>query len=592
MTGLMTVLLLSIAALTVDIGRAYVEKRDVQKVVDFAALAGAAGTNLPGTIAGACAGGYTGNRPAATDQAVRDVATHLATATWTGSPTAADLVDCVLSNGEVVYGTLTFPSAGTPSLSYDKTQLTVVSPSRQVDFGFARVMGFNDASVQGRATAAVGTPGAEKVFPAFATDGCDWGQRTVFAPASSSTGPTFTPSLAFPNDRNVTTFDLSIENPSPDSVPVNPAATTVTITGTDLDLVTKIGFFQEDTGVYQTSPKSAFDEQTVTGIRITLPEDLPTLTTAAGLWWVRVLAPKQNASDTTFEWSQIKSGTTLMTIPFEVGESFLRCAGVAAGSFGDVLLPRTDVTSANWTAMNIAKNLQIGPPRLSLNTYPGSPTTVFGASSAPNVCVTSDTRTIYSTTTGTPDLKVNTNCVDNGTGLTANDATAGLIAGVLTQRGRLVQDVDSSCAPRKSVTVSGPSGTKLINNDVLTCFMNAGVPISEIARKGYLGGTVLSCDVFDSPRFLYQPVLQVRPSNGGSTHYSIVDFRPAFISEQLPTAMKGAGAINNNGVTITGGKVTQLDVVFFHPNALPTDCTNGFGPLLGGTTKRTIRLID
>ena len=127
--------------------------------------------------------------------------------------------------------------------------------------------------------------------------------------------------------------------------------------------MTKIGFFQEDTGIVHEIPKALFDSQSATAIKVSLLAGLRAITAAPGLWWVRVFAPKNNPSDTTSEWSEIKSGTTLKTIPFEVGESFLRCRGVASGSFGDLILPRKDVTSGSWTAMNIAAGAQKEPRR-------------------------------------------------------------------------------------------------------------------------------------------------------------------------------------------------------------------------------------
>lgn len=581
MVAVLAVVLLSIAALVVDLGNAMNREQLTQNSADFAALAGA--EKLPDTgtpTLQQVADNLNQNQP---DSDGSDNCNPDAGATITPS-TLTDLKDI---NGEV-----SFP-AGTG-------QMRVLSPAARVQFGLASVMGFEDTCVQSEATVMVGTPGAAKVFPSFGTDGCDWGQRTIFAPASSTTGPSFEPALAFASDKNITTFDLSVENPSPDSVPVNPPATTVTLRGTNLDTATKIGFFREDTGVYQEIPKPSFDSQSATAITITLPDDLPTLTTAPGLWWVRVYAPKGPSSGTSPQWSAIKTGNTLQTVPFEVGESYLRCAGVVSGSFGDVLLPRSQpsgITSADWLAMNIADNLQAGPPRLSLTTYPGAPTSVYGASSAPNYCETSDSRTVYSSVTGTPDIRQGTNCVDNGTGLTANAATAGLIGGVkigsTTYPGRLDTGIDTACAPRVPVTINGPSGTatKQINNDVLTCFIEAGTTVGQIASKSYTGGPVLDCAVYDSPRFFYQPILQVRPS-GGSQSYSIVDFRPAFVAEQASTATRGAGATGNNGVTITSGKVSQLDVIFFHPNALSSDCATGFGPMLGGTTQTTVRLVD
>jgi Flp pilus assembly protein TadG len=574
--AVLAMVLLSIAALGVDLGNAMNRKQLTQNSADFAALAGASGLPAVDDTTRQLVADYLNENSTATDGA-GDCNPDA------GMPVTVDMLkDSRMSNGHVEFT--------------GNAQMKVLAPAARVQFGLAAVMGFEDTCVQSEATVMVGTPGAEKTFPSFATDGCDWGQRTIFAPASSTTGPSFTPNLASPTDKNFTTFNLSIENPSPDSVPVDPPATTVTITGTDLDSVTQIGFFKEDTGEVQTIGKSAFDSQNATTITITLPDDLPTLTGTAGLWWVRVEAPEKDPTDTNLTWSQVKSGTKLTTIPFEVGESYLRCAGVAAGSYGDLILPRKepDVTSADWLALNVAEGLQVGPPRLTLTTYPGAPTNVYGGSSAPNYCVTTDARTVYSPTSP-PELKTGTNCVDNGTGLTANAATDGLIAGIkvgsTTHPGRLTKNPTTACASGVSVIVNGLSSPTLINNDVLTCFIKAGITVEQIASKSYSGGAVLSCDVYDSPRFLYQPVVQVRPA-GGSNHYSIVDFRPAFVTEQAPTATKGAGPINSNGVTITGGQVTQLDVVFFHPNALSADCSNAFGPTLGGTTQTATRLVN
>lgn len=596
MVALSAVLLLSFAALGVDLGKAYVEKQSVQKLTDFAALAGGAGTNLPGTTSGVC--GY-GKRAQATDQAVKDVADYLGTAPWTGGPTPSALVDCNLGNGEVLYGTLTTVS-GSPSLAFNPDQLSVVSPPRRVEFGFAKVMGFDGMSVNGAARVEIGTPGSPKVMPSFAVSGCDWGLQTITSPANGQVS-NFVPQLYAPADTNMARLDpTGTPNPAPRQVSVNPASTVITITGDKLDSVRKVGFFREDgpTPPPPTEiPNSAITHVNDTTIQITLPDaaNAPALTSADQLWWIRVWAPITNNSS-TYAWSAIGANGA-ETVPFEVGFASMRCVGSSnQGNYGALKLPRTDSsdnTTTGWMPRNIAQNLHLP---LTLHTYPGSPTVIGGPSTAPDLCDPADGRTVYSTTSGSPILKSNTNCVDTDTGLPANAVSAGLVEGIGSGagavKGRLVTSSATPCAPARTVTLSG-NRTFTINNDLLTCFLTSAVPLSLIASPAYAGGPVLSCALYDSPRFFYQPVLQVRPASGGSNHYSIIDFRPAFVTSQPGTATMGSGAADaENGVVVTSGQVKEVQVVFFNNKALTSDCPNSFGPSLGGTTNRVMRLVD
>lgn len=592
--AVMAVLLLSMAALGVDLGNAYVQKHDVQKLTDFAALAGGNGNNLPGTTSGTC--GY-GRRAASTDQAVKDVADYLGTAPWTGGPTPSDLVDCNLANGEAVYGTLTYTGVS-PVLTFNENRLSVISPPRRVDFGFAQVMGFDGTSVTGAATVEAGTPGAPKVMPAFAVSGCDWGLQTITSPANGQVA-NFVPVLSHPGDTNMASLNpATAPNPSPAQVAVNPATTMITITGNKLDVVTKVGFFRESDGGTAPEPtvipSSAINHVNNSTITITLPDatNAPDLATADRLWWVRVWAPVTNSS-TAYAWSAIGANGD-GTVPFEVGTPYMRCVGASnQGNYGTLRLPRTDSsdsTTNGWLPRNIAQNLH---SPLTLHTYPGAPTVPGGVSSAPNVCDPADTvRTIYSTTSGSPMLKPNTNCVDTDTGLPANSVSAGLVEGIGSIKGRLFATSATPCASTRTVTLSG-NKTYTINNDLLTCFLTSGVSLSTISGPSYTGATVLSCDLFESPRFFYQPVLQVRPSSGGSSHYSIIDFRPAFVTSQPGSASRGSGAADaDNGIVVSGGQIAEVNVVFFNNNALSQDCPNSFGPSLGGTTKRSLRLIN
>ena len=93
-------MLFALAALSVDLGNAYVHNKDIQKTADFAALAGGQGDNLPGTAGGLPCGYGTAARE--TDQAIKDVAEYLSKHYATVQPSA--LVNCSFDDGEAAYG--------------------------------------------------------------------------------------------------------------------------------------------------------------------------------------------------------------------------------------------------------------------------------------------------------------------------------------------------------------------------------------------------------------------------------------------------------------------------------------------------------
>ncbi len=120
LVALLSVVLLSISALGVDLGNAWQEKRQVQVGSDLATEAGAgiAGANLPKTgSVNNCSYGAAG--ALATDQSVLDISDYLASQQYplprSGSAASAyatmkaalpaELTDCSMANGEVVYGT-------------------------------------------------------------------------------------------------------------------------------------------------------------------------------------------------------------------------------------------------------------------------------------------------------------------------------------------------------------------------------------------------------------------------------------------------------------------------------------------------------
>jgi hypothetical protein len=89
-------------------------------------------------------------------------------------------------------------------------------------------------------------------------------------------------------------------------------------------------------------------------------------------------------------------------------------------------------------------------------------------------------------------------------------------------------------------------------------------------------------------------VLKVQPSSGGSQRYSIIDFRPGFITDEqaVATAVRGSQTgTTDNGLTFRSNDVEQIKVLFFNVNALPVDGDYPTIDFLGvGTPK--IKLVD
>ena len=80
---------------------------------------------------------------------------------------------------------------------------------------------------------------------------------------------------------------------------------------------------------------------------------------------------------------------------------------------------------------------------------------------------------------------------------------------------------------------------------------------------------------------------------GGSDKYAIIDFRPAFITDEqaISSAIKGSKTgTSDNGIMIQGNDIKQLKVVFFNYDALPRDAGGNVIDYLG-TGQRIIRLV-
>lgn len=549
MVALMSVMLISVAALAVDLGQGFARKHEIQHDTDLAALAGGGGNNLPApTPTLACSYGL---RASASDLAVKDVATSFTAQVGSPTVTASQLTDCDTTNGEAFYGSVTQSPTGY-HLTYIATTLTVLSPPSRVNFGLANVMGQSNVDVSSLATVQIRSP-LFSSLPFYAFTGCDFGSQTIAQPTNGhASGLLF----AHPDESNPAALTSLATSPAstPVQVPLNVVSPndSLVINGTSLTGVTKIGFFES--GTSSSGPEPVVVDNTgfaLTGsTKITIPH-LPTaVTSVQDYWYVRVLVGGQ--------WSPVYTGhgagQTLSALPLTVGTPTLTCGqGSSSGNFGTLLAPNSqgpNGQSAN-IAYNIATNIE-------------HPLGVFPGAATPFTCGSSQTAAKLWPADGT-------NCVDTKTGLNLNAAQSGFISGVGGKPGRLTKvDTGTGCASN-GVPATKAFGGYTINNDTLSCFLTDDTTtIGDIDGAAYpLTAPVLSPAIYKSPRFAIVPVLGVQPDNGGSNKYQVVGFRPAFITDQPNSATRTSTVTSTNGVPGSGGSVDSIQVVFINDSALP-----------------------
>jgi Flp pilus assembly protein TadG len=579
LVALLSIVMFAMAAIAVDLSNTFVRKRDVQRQADFAALAG--GSELGNQTSGAV--------PASVVDAVRDqlngdsVVSNLPQDDETGGATpvtSSDLTDTDLTNGQV-----RFANGG----------LQVLAPEVTVDFSFSPVVqGLlgsapedleEETKVIADATVGVFSPGTG-VMPVYAVSGCDFGNQTITDPASGLVTDPPIPTLAHDTDTNETT----LEDLTPREVAKDASGVSVTLKGKDFEDATKVGFFRGDDAdpalvVEQNTfsspsplPAGGYDKAGNGSMTFVIPDAVTTEETA---WYVRVFQ-----AGSVNKWSARDEAQ-----PLRVGDAVLECdSGSTDGNFGTLKLPRNNPgPDSSWIPVNMAVGLE-APLSLAIHSTPAADGKCSGGVDGAVVSIK-------------PDLKPGTNCSDTDTGLAANVATEGMISGYPGYSGRLVATSSSTsegggCAPDgsddpRTVTVSSSYD---INNDVLTCFLTDGsTSLADIVSPSYSGGPVLSSDIYSSPRFFWQPVLDVDPASGGSGYYSIVDFRPAFLTDEIVAASTIRGthtATMENGLKVETNKVKQMKVIFFNADALsPDDSGVVVTPYLG-VGPRILRLID
>lgn len=578
--ALMAVLLMSIAALGIDLGNAVARRTATQTQADFAAFA-AAGELESSTVAGA-------TPPPAVVDTVRDSLNANqpqddTRTCWRTSScvTSTHLTDSNLANGEV-----RFTDAG----------LQVVAPQAWVDFGFAEVFGSSGTNVSSRATVNVFS-GGKRVMPAYGVSGCDYGRQTLTDPARGQV-ITVPPVLAHPGHVNGTDLVAppaltDAAGASVNSLTVGSTGNMMTLSGSKWKDTRKVGFFRDGTndpalvleqptfwrsGDGTRTSLAPHSENPPGAVQLMIPD---AVTQAEAVWYVRVF----NGPGDTEQWSPLTEAPS-----FRVGSPVLECAsGSDEGNFGALRLPRTDVGPSDYLAMNIAVGAQ-KPLTPTIHQWAVDNPTLAG------VCVHSVNGAVASDVPNRV-LRRGTNCVGTDPGLPATAATQGLITGVEGKPGMLTTEpTRNGCDPlggSANRTARINNRDYSFNNEVLTCYLtNSTTTLAAISSPAYNGPAVLDKAIFSSPRFIYVPIL-AGEGGGASDNYSIIDFRPAFITDESLTATQGGlrTATPENGVRVERNDVTQMTVVFFNINALPNDSDVPLIDFLGVGEPIT-RLVD
>ena len=234
MVGLLSVVLLSMAAMGVDLGNAWAQKRQVQAGSDLAAEAGAGikGANLPATTVHSCSYGNAG--AVSTDQSVKDISDlpgqpgvpdvapgRRTAATWRTSRPSSPTATWPTGRSSTASPTFT---AGAWSVAFNKNQLSLVSPPNHVDFGLAGIMGFSGVDVNGVSTVEIRSP-KFAALPFYAFSGCDYGPQTLQQP---NNGHAARPSCCYaPTDTN----NATLTSINPISYPVDTTGPAIEPTG-------------------------------------------------------------------------------------------------------------------------------------------------------------------------------------------------------------------------------------------------------------------------------------------------------------------------------------------------------------------------
>ena len=213
---------------------------------------------------------------------------------------------CITGNGQLTDGNLT-----NGEVRWANGGLQVITQGERVDYGFAKVIGFDNNDVQGRATVAVFSPlGA---LPVYAVQPCDYGRQTITDPANGQVAPVTVPTLEFDAETNNT----DLQSTDLGQIALNATGMTIGLTGKTWDKTVKVGFFPADGGAHveaatfkddanvdhPVSPQASWVNYSPNNSSHTVRFPIPTgVSTVEKVWYIRVWN-RDAAASSTGKWS-------------------------------------------------------------------------------------------------------------------------------------------------------------------------------------------------------------------------------------------------------------------------------------------------
>jgi Flp pilus assembly protein TadG len=578
MVGLMATALFGVAALAVDLGNAWARKREVQKQVDVSALS--VGWLLPM---------HPSNKQAIADKVAAYFNDHANDVVGQASVTGSQLINHVSSDGEI-----TFQHEDGTTCTDNCPQMRVLGPAAKVTAGLAAVLGIDSVNVQTSATVRIASelPPKSKTIPFWLPTGCGFGPaeadttqgngNQVTTPSSQPTvSPTATPTAAASPYSPTPVGEHTLSGAAVSAVGYDGATTisgySVSGVASQYKKVTLRAYPPTGTAFVDFAAQTAGN-----GAVPSFPISKE-ISDTVGDWRVYALAQKNN--DTQYEYSSnylvirvnppavAPSATPTPTADPTAGV-VVGCVGQDRGNFGQLDSPRVEGgTKQARLAMNIAVGIDH-----SLVPYVFAP-----GQSERKDCGAPEGGLLLGAHLDNISADGN-NCIIGDTGNDGPKMMDGMVQGISGGiPGRLdIANGGSVCPNRSNVVIAG----KLINNDVLSCYLRHGATLTDIAQPGILSNNMLDPSVVNSPRFVWLPVVYAT-DRAQRNFQPIRQFVPGFITDETQTT----GATSTNGLEINGNSISVLHIYTFNSSALPpieNSDTVDYNPDIGGAIVRLV----